>query len=298
LWFDQHLQDTFEWPATPETQLVLRNKGGVPTFMVKPDPSKPLLSVDVYYTQHGKPDEQPQDREDTKHRFWHHADATMANDRWTAKLPIASTTQPLWVYANVRYALDAPVEGAGYYYGTYSAQAFNLSSRLHQVSPEELADAGVQATLQPSLLIESFEEGWEKEWFSYNPDQWPRATHKFNHQAYKPPEGAVLGLEVLVEQANTLVILLDAMAAQVPLSATGDWQEVVLRPQDFQNLDGESLEDFDQFRQLKLSAAERLKPKRGSKRASQIVGRKWQGAHPRFRNLRWVLPTFESESKQ
>ena len=81
LWFDQHLKGTFTFPKTPESALKLDAADGVPTFTVEPDRSKPILSVDVFYTQHGKPDEEPEDRENTMHRFWHHAPATEANGR-------------------------------------------------------------------------------------------------------------------------------------------------------------------------------------------------------------------------
>ena len=65
---------------------------------------------------------------------------------WTARLPLyepaARHSQPLWVYANVVYPLDAPVTGAGYYYATYTATKFNLSSLAHVVAADELEAAG------------------------------------------------------------------------------------------------------------------------------------------------------------
>jgi hypothetical protein len=79
-------------PKTPETSLQLRTEDGVPALTVKPDRLKTILSVDVFYTQHGKPDERPEDRENTMHRFWHHAEVTESKGRWTASLPVASST--------------------------------------------------------------------------------------------------------------------------------------------------------------------------------------------------------------
>lgn len=146
LWFDQHLKGTFTFPKTPETTLKLNVADGVPAFTVEPDSSKRILSVDVFYTQHGKSDDEPEDRENTMHRFWHHAVASEANGRWTAKLPVSSTKKPLWVYANILYSLEAPVIGAGYYYRTYTANTFNLSSLLKTATPEELTSAGIRAT--------------------------------------------------------------------------------------------------------------------------------------------------------
>ena len=85
LWFDQHLKGTFTFSQTPRTNLTLDANNGVPFFAVLPDVSKPVHSVDVFYTQQGQIDDITDDRINTIARFWHHADATMNGDRWTTK---------------------------------------------------------------------------------------------------------------------------------------------------------------------------------------------------------------------
>jgi len=298
LWFDQHLKGTFAFPKTPESALKLDTADGVPTITVRPDPSKPIVSVDVFYTQHGKPDERPGDRENTMHRFWHHAQASEADGRWTAKLPVQSTAKPLWVYANVVYPLDAPVVGAGYYYGTYTANTFNLSSLLQVATPNDLQTAGIRATLKPSLVIENFEGDWEKEWFTYKPTEWARATHKVYDDTWKAPEKAKLALKVRAAEANRLVVMIDGYAAEVELAGGTQWQDVVLVPNDFQNLAGEPLPSWENIKQLKLGHAERLQPKPGDTTKPRIVGKNWRGPKPEFRELRWQLPNASSESTQ
>ena len=47
-------------------------------------------------------------------RFWHYAPARSEGKGWGAELPLATLNHPLWVYANVRYALEKPVTAAGY----------------------------------------------------------------------------------------------------------------------------------------------------------------------------------------
>ena len=289
LWMDQHLRGSFSFPHTPETTLSLKTDDGVPSFSVRPDRSMPVVSVDVFYTQHGKADEGPEDRQNTVHRFWHHAEAEEARGVWTATLPLSNIEKPLWVYANVTYPLDEPVFGAGYYYGAYTAKSFNVSSLLQIAAPKELAAAGTRATRRPSLLIESFEGDWEKEWFTYKPNEWARSTHKIADETCAAPEGAALAIDVLTEQSNTLVIVIDDYAVEVQLRGGDQWQSVVLRLQDFHNLGGDTLGSWKDIRQLKLAPEERLKPKRGSEADPKLVGRRWNGARPRFRNLRWRL---------
>jgi hypothetical protein len=287
LWMDQYLRGSFSFPPTPETTLSLETDDGVPSFRVQPDRSRPVLSVDVFYTQHGKADEEPENRQDAMHRFWHHAEAEQAPGVWTTKLPLNSVDKPLWVYANVAYPLDEPVSGAGYYYGTYTTTSLNVSSLLQIATPGELTTAGTRATRKPSLLIESFAGDWEKEWFTYRPDQWARTTHKIGDDTYAAPDGATLAVDVLAQRPNTLVVVIDDYAAEVPLSGGDPWQTVVLQPQRFRDAGGDPLDDWKNIRRLKLTPEERLKPKRGSEGDPKRIGKSWSGPQPRFRNLRW-----------
>ena len=299
LWFDQHLKKTFTLPQTPESRLQLKTDDGVPRFEVWPDRSKPVLSVDIFYTQQGKANERPEDREITMHRFWHHAPAVNANGAWAAKLPIQDVDKPLWVYANVVYQLDNPVSGVGYYYGDYTARTFNLSSLLKTVAPDELVAAGVRESLESSLLIEDFQGEWEKEWFTYKPAEWPRATHKLFDPTWKAPPNAGLALDVLAAQPNILVVLIDEHAAEVPVKGGDAWQQILLRPQDFRDYADEALPNWSHISRLKLGDADRLRPARGQSGPPRLVGKHWQGPAPRFRNLRWhVSPQLSEEDDQ
>lgn len=288
LWFDQHLKGLFEMPRTPETELNLVSSDGIPVFTVNPDASKSVISVDVFYTLHGpEADQQPEDISSAKHRFWHHAAATSHDGSWTASLPLSRTDKPLWVYANVRYRLDEPVSGVGYYYGSYVTNSFNLSSLLTVVSAEQLASAGSRATLEPSSMIEDFAGDWEKEWFTYRPTEWARTTHKLNTDIWKAPPGAKLVLEVQVAQRNKLVVLLDEYVAEVQLSGGRSEKRITLAPNDFKNYSGEPLADWNAVRRLKLTHAEHLRPGRGQSGERRLVGANWKGTPPQFRSLRW-----------
>lgn len=285
LWFDQHLQKSFNFPATPETVLKLKNDDGVPTVTVNPDQSMPILSVDIFYTQHGVAGRDP--HENSMHRFWHHAASVNNDGVWTASLPLSNKDKLLWVYANVRYSLDEPVSGAGYYYGSYTANSFNVSSLLTMSTADELAGAGVLATRNPSHLIEDFEGDWEKEWFTYRPAEWARTTHKLYDDVWKAPRGADLILELQAAEQNKIVVLLDEYAAEVKIDGGAESQKVILKLNDFRNYNDESLADWNEVRRLKLSPAEHLRPGRGQDGKPRLVGASWKGTPPQFRSLRW-----------
>jgi len=286
LWFDQQLKGTFQTPATPKTALTLKTATGIPVLAIRPDTSRPILAVDVFYTQQGPEAGEKEDMKDTITRFWRHASATKKDGEWTADLPLTGTDKPLWVVANVLYPLDQPVSGVGYYYGSYTADRFNLSSVMQVASAQELKTAGVKATLQPSLLIEDFAGDWQKEWFSRNPENWPRNTHKIRDPQWQAPADAKLALEVRAQQPNKLVVGLGDYAAEVSLAGGADWQNVQFRPADFQNAGGQALSDWKNLKELRLAAQETLRTK-GDKGKEKSIGGVWKGEAPEFRNLRW-----------
>jgi len=288
LCFDQYLKGTFTCPATPKTSLDLNAPDGVPRFTVEPDTSRPILYVDVYYTQQGQAEAEIKDREKRMNRFWHYAPARKNGTTWTADLPLFSAKLPLWVYANVVYPLDSPITGAGYYYGTYTADTFNLSSVVEMVTPEQLKNAGLRATLKPSLMIETFAEGWEKEWFTYRPGHWARRTHKVYHPQWRAPVHARLALEARADHPKTLVVGIDQYAAAVQLKGGAAWQSIILSAQDFRNISGDPLPGWQDFKELRLGAQETLRPKRGQTAKPVTLGGAWQGAKPSFRSLRWI----------
>ena len=292
LWFDQYLKGAFTFPQTPQTSLDLKTQDGAPLFTVTPDKSRRILSVDVFYTQQGRKEGETgntTDSDNAKNRFWHHAEAVKKGDTWLARLPLFSTDKPLWVYANVLYPLEKPVTGSGYYYAEYTADCFNLSSLMSTATPTQLTEANVKATLKPSLVIETFEGDWEKEWFTYKPQDWARMTHKIYDDQWKAPAKAQLALEVRSENPNKLVIRLDKYAAEIQLAGGPQWQGITLNPADFQNALGEKLSDWNGLKELGLSARQTLREKVAGKDVTLNLGADWQGGQPpQFRNLRWT----------
>ncbi|CAA6692466.1 MULTISPECIES: dienelactone hydrolase family protein [unclassified Lentimonas] len=289
LWMDQHLKDGFALPQTPVTKLDLKTQDGVPSFVVKPDSTRTVLSVDVYYTQQGQIDGLKDDRNNTKNRFWQHAAVFNKGEAWGAKLPLYSIEKPLWVYANIAYALDEPESGASYYYGVYTTETFELSSPTDLVTPEQLQQAGVKATLKTSSMIEAFEPGWEKEWFTYSPADWGRKTHKIYDQPWQAPSlSARLAIEVRAEEANQLVISLDSYAAVVNVPAGMEWQSFVLPAADFKNAADVPMSDWSGAKELRLQASDRLSEKVAGENVRKTFGGEWSGAKPEFRNLRWL----------
>ena len=286
LWFDQHLKGTFEMPATPVLHLGLP-KGKPPVVTIAADDSKEISFIDVFYTQDGQMDGKRDDSANTKSRFWRHAPVGKHKGKWAARLPLFSTDKPLWVYANVRYKLDQPISGAGYYYGSYTAHSFNLSSIMKVASVEQLQATGTVTSLKPSTLIEDFQGNWQKEWFSYKPEKWGIKTHKLYDEQWTAPEGAKISFEVRAAQANVLTVGIDDHASEVQLHGKEHWQAIELSPTDFRDAEDKPLANWKGLKQFRLDDTERIRPPRGSKAKAKLVGAPWKGKPPEFRNLRW-----------
>ena len=222
----------------------------------------------------------------TKSRFWHHSKAVLVDGVWKADLPLHSTDKPLWVYANVLYPLKEKVSGAGYYYGSYTAKAFNLSSKMTMIMPNELQAAKVKPSLQPQLLIENFNKDWEKEWFTYKAHEWPLKTHKMYSPVWQAPETAKLSLKVLSSEVNKLVIGIDEYAAEINLKGKNQWQQLLLSPDDFKNASGKLLTSFQNIKEFRLGHLETLRDRK--KNLAVKVGAKWKGNKPQFQDLKWV----------
>jgi hypothetical protein len=90
---------------------------------------------------------------------------------------------------------------------------------------------------------------------------------------------------------NKLVVGLDDLSAEIPLSGGADWQRVRLLPTDFHKADGSSILDWQGLRELRLGAKETLRINGNGNGKTLDLGADWQGAPPEFRNLRWVAGT-------
>lgn len=313
LWFDHYLQPRVPLPSKPPVgfdsskrgaPLPLKPEGsfdidpsGVARFIVIPDKSKFLESVDVFYTRHGQMDGQKREMENTKNRHWHHAPTQVVRDSllWQAELPLYGIDEPLWAYANVRYRLPEPISATGYYHGSYTATNFVISSLMTMKTAEQLAKAGAKSTVtRPAelpLVIESFEDDWKQEWFSYRPQNWPISTHKIYDALYAaPPSGpddsVELQLTVKCAESNTLVVALDGFAAPIALAGGDEWQTVRLTPDAFGNAAGEPLASWQNCKELRLGHLERLRGERG--KPAKVVGGPWAGAAPEFQAMSWV----------
>lgn len=231
LWFDQYLKGSFTFPETPELTVTLKTASGAPRATVKPARPSEVVKVDLYYST-------------DPHcitRFWRDAEAKRDGDAWGAELPVLSSDQPLFVYANVTYPLTT--ERLGWRGGKPPA-TFMMSSREVILLPEELRSAGVKATDKPSRLIDDFARGWH-DWFRLewpNPHHWVATTRKIKDPKWRGPEEASLVFDVRCPTDIVLTVSVIsngwgafpgkpwgiAYEACKPIKGSPDWQTVTV----------------------------------------------------------------------
>lgn len=281
LWFDQYLKESFTFPQTPATTLILETNEHLPRLEVRPDVSAQIAQVQIYYAVDPEP----------RGRFWRSVQAKQVGDNaWSGELPILSTDQPLFAFANVVYNMR-PSDSAPYARPT---EQFALSSLLHTAAPQDLVAAGTRATDSVDSLIDDFSHGW-RDWYLLSPDNphhWEFSTRKLADPKWRGQAGQQLQLTVQAEQPNQLIMVLTEnffrpyrgkqreFVAVVQLTGGDQPQTVTLAPTAFQTSDGQALSDWTNIDLLSLRAYYDQGP--------ELIGSKhWSGPQPIFSRLQW-----------
>ena len=284
LWIDQHLKGSFKFPRTPASHLTLEK---IARLSVTPDASRPVEKVQILYSI--DPDPQA--------RFWRTATVVgTANRRtWTAELPLLSTDEPLFAFANVHYRLNQPVPVRS----ARPTSTFAISSLVHTAAPKALKHNRVQATDRRSLLIDDFSHEF-RDWYRLsadNPHHWQFWTRKITDPKWRGPAGHRLTFDVKTRDANRLVVIISEnffrsyqgrqrdLINVVKLPGGDKWHTVSFAPSSLKTVDGK--DSMDSWNHADLLG---FRAYYGDHRKTTIGTTRWAGPRPEFRNLRWTRP--------
>jgi cephalosporin-C deacetylase-like acetyl esterase len=198
LWFEAHLKGALQLPATPQLALNLKTQDGVPELVVRPDSSRPVKAVHLYYSTDPH----------ALTRFWRDAHAVQSGVRWTAPAPVLDTGEPLFAFANVQYDTPEPYRNLPQAPGGSNSDVFTLSSREVYATAEQLQAAGVKATGRVERMIDDGARGWH-DWYRLNwgnPSLWTAVTRKVKDAKWRGPDGAKLVFEVNPLRDASLVV--------------------------------------------------------------------------------------------
>ncbi len=284
LWLDQHLKHDFEFPQTPGSKMVLENDSQIPVLEVRPDTALAIDRVHILYSI--DPDPQA--------RFWRTARAMKLKDNvWSAKLPLLSTDQPLFAFANIHYRLKQPESVPA----ARPTSTFAVSSRLHTVSPDGLRASSVKATDKISTVIDDFSDGFQ-DWYRLNadnPHHWQFWTRKITDPKWQGKDNQSLTFDIRTDEPNQLLVIITEnffrsyrgkqrdLIAVVDLPGKGEWHTVSLPPALFKSVDqGDSLVHWRHADLLGLRAYYQ------DREGNRFGDAQWKGSQPEFSNLRWT----------
>ena len=220
LWMDKWVKgEEIAWPENPKSEIKI-GRDGVPVFVLEPDRSEEVESVEIYYAL-----KEPFNIS----RNWRNAEVFKMKKMWTAKMPIVDTEMYLFAYANVRYE-----------------SAIVLSSNFEAVVPSRIGKA--IATDKKSLIIYRGSDGagcWTPtvieavgpdgvRGFKSSDDHsfW---TDQPNDPKWYAPEGARLSFKVLSKEQKTLTIKAEHFSGRVDVDGSDKWQRVIVEAKELKN---------------------------------------------------------------
>lgn len=227
--FNTFLKSEGKFPSTPELQISLKTGSGIPLATVRPDMPGDVRSVQLYYSINPN----------ALTRFWRSAKTIRNGDTWQAELPVMSTSMPLYVIANVLYAI--PQGSVALPLGAKCPPEYLVSSWERMFEPADLQAAGVKATDSPERLIIADADSWGDgyELGRGNPLHRQASTRKITDPKWRGPVGATLALDVRDPEGGTLNLNFEVNQwnaypglkpgtyyASAPLKASPGWQTV------------------------------------------------------------------------
>jgi hypothetical protein len=294
LWFEAHLKGALQLPATPQLALNLKTRDGVPELVVRPDSSRPVKAVHLYYSTDPH----------ALTRFWRDALAVQSGDRWTASAPVLETGEPLFAFANVQYDTPEQYRNLPQAPGGNNTDVFTLSSREVYAPADQLQAAGVKATGRVERMIDDGARGWH-DWYRLNwgnPSLWNVVTRKVKDAKWRGPDGAQLVFEINPLRDASLVVSVTSNdwgafssgpKAQYhvvrELKGSPDFQTVSVSLEELVPSDPQNKVPLASWQTLTELA---LSPSLGGSKPGQAAppeGRPWaKPTEVRIRNLRWV----------
>jgi len=241
VWLEKHVRgDSHIWPARPTSEIKL-GQDGVPELHLSPASSEKIKEVQVY---------QCLKTANNIARFWRDVESRPEGNQWIAKLPVLNTQDYLFSYANIRYE-----------------NKIVISSDFEAVIPSDLGQA--VATDQPSEELPGGASLWKDaapaegvggiEGFRPLNKHHGTSSSQFGDPKWKAPKGANLEFMFYCTQPQSLTLSTNTRhASDIEITASNDWQSMILSPGLLTNVHGSKLKDWSEVGTISL------KPKSGA----------------------------------
>ena len=171
---------------------------------------------------------------------------------WEGRCPTFYDNEPLFAYANVTYDIEHNFKSPN----TVDTTGLLVSSTYHRAIPDELTAAGVKPTEKPQRLIDDFARGLH-DWVGNldKPKNWMIETRKLVDPRWIGPKGGELVIDVNSPAAESWIGI--EIRRRFRGQNNGQfryygyfqfdkagWQTLRMKPNDFENVHGEKLDDW------------------------------------------------------
>ena len=241
VWLEKHIRgDSHFWPTRPTSEIKL-GQDGVPELHLSPASPEKIKEVQIY---------QCLKTANNIARFWRDVESRREGSQWIAKLPVLNTKDYLFSYANIHYENNLVI-----------------SSDFEAVIPSDLGRA--VATDQPSDELPGGASLWKDaaptegvggiEGFRPLNKHHGTSSSQFGDPKWKAPKGANLEFMFYCTQPQSLTLSTNTRhASDIEITASNDWQSMILSPGLLTNVHGAKLKDWSEVGTISL------KPKPGA----------------------------------
>ena len=234
LWLDKHvLGKDIDWPGQAESKIVLSDEG-IPTLRVTPDSPEKVEELKMYYALKNPV---------SFGRSWRDVEIFREGNEWIGKMPVLNVDDYVFGFSSIRYN-----------------NSIVRSSPFTAAIPSKLGNAN--ATDKPSTNLGDGTGAWtrvgpaESKGIKGFRPLTNRGTlnQQFSDPKWKAPAGTSLAFQFYCTQPqDILVVANNHNQAKVTITASADWQDMVLDARQFKNrFSGQPYKDFSNLQRLDL----------------------------------------------
>ena len=235
LWLEKYVRgDNHFWPDRPSSKIIL-GTDGIPELHLTPAQSNQIKEVQIY---------QCLKTPNNIARFWRDVESKRVGNTWTAKLPVMNVDDYVFSYANIRYANNLVISSD---FEAVIPSKLGNAVATDQKTDELPGGASLWSFAAPAEGVGGIE--------GFRPINNHRGTSsaQFADPKWKAPAGASLEFMFYCTQPQNISLSTDSRhTTNIAITASDDWQTMVIHPRELGNVHGTKLDDWSKVGKIEL----------------------------------------------
>ena len=235
LWLEKHVRgDNHFWPDRPSSKIMLRSDG-VTEFQLTPANTNQIKEVQIF---------QCLKTANNIARFWRDVESKRVGNSWTAKLPVMNVDDYVFSYANIRYANNLVISSD---FEAVIPSRLGNAVATDQKTDELPGGASLWSFAAPAEGVGGIQ--------GFRPINNHRGTSsaQFADPKWKAPTGASLEFMFYCTQPQNILLNTDSRhTTSIEITASNDWQTMVIHPNELGNAHGAKLDNWSKVGKIEL----------------------------------------------